>query len=88
MSGDTDLSRATEASFQPDAALYAVISKHGFRPVVWAVSPEEGAAQGEHLAKVFQSLSGPMLPVRFEQPAPDDDADKHAPLFRAIKQSR
>ena len=45
--------RADDVAFQPDAALFKVISQHGFRPPVWEVTAEEGAALGERLAKMF-----------------------------------
>lgn len=73
--------------FQRDSELYRVISRAQLRPVVWQITPEQGATLGERLAKLFPSLPGPMLRLRLEQPASGGDADKHAPLFRAIRQS-
>lgn len=80
---------ADDPRFQRDRELYRVISRAQFCPVVWKITPEEGATLGERLAKLFPSPAGPMLRVRFELPAPAPDAaaDKHAPLLRAIRQS-
>ena len=57
---------ADDPRFQRDRELYRVISRAQFCPVVWKITPEEGATLGERLAKLFPSPAGPMLRVRFE----------------------
>ena len=71
--------RTDDAAFLRDAALFKVISQHGFRPVVWQVTPAEGAELATKFAKLFGFE--PRRKVEAETDA------KHAPLFRAIKQS-
>lgn len=73
-----------------DAALYEMISKHGLRLVVFNASKEEAATIAGQLTERFAA------PFLRRQLAPLLDANalqklreeaKHAPLFRAIRQS-
>jgi hypothetical protein len=43
-----------DAAYRRDAALYDVIAKHGFRPVVFNISEAEAAELAERFAKVFR----------------------------------
>ena len=73
----------TTDTFTRDAAIYDIIRKHGIRSIKWQITPEEAVELAQRFAEMF----------RF--PALDDaeteqrerEAEQHAPLFRAIKQS-
>jgi hypothetical protein len=45
---------AIAATFARDAAFFAVIARHGFRPVVWAIKPEDEAALAERITQIFR----------------------------------
>ncbi len=70
--------------FARDAALYEVISKHGFRPIVWQIAPEEAVKLAAHFATLF---GYPLTRADVEAEQREREAERHAPLFRAIKQS-
>ena len=64
--------------FQRDREIYRVISSSApFHPIAWAVLEAELAALQTRIDRV----------ARFEQAKDAFDADEHAPLLRAIKQS-
>lgn len=78
----TDVVDTSDAAFQRDAALYETIRKHGIRPVVWNITPEEATSLAAYFDKLF----------RIPATATDDnaeqrkrEAERHAPLFRAIR---
>jgi hypothetical protein len=77
------LVRNAAAVFARDAALYDVIRKHGIRPVVFDITPEEAAALAKRFAEMFR------LPALddAETEQREREAEQHAPLFCAIKQS-
>jgi hypothetical protein len=79
-----DAACAGSATFERDRALYAVISRHGFRPVVFDTSEYEAARLAARLAGMFKF---PALHADAETKAKLREEAKHAPLFRAIKQS-
>jgi hypothetical protein len=70
--------RDDAASYQRDAALYAVISKHDFKPLKWNIRPEDNAAIAVELDDYFRCFA-----AFVEQR--ERAAEQHAPLFRVIK---
>jgi hypothetical protein len=76
--------RDDAASYQRDAAIYRVISRCGVKPVVFDIAPEQEAALADEINRIFG------LPVLddAETEQREHEAEQHAPLFRAIKQSR
>lgn len=74
----------SDAAFQRDAALYDVIRRHGFRPIKWQITPQEAASLAAHFATLF---GYPKTLVDAEADQRECEAERHAPLFRAIKQS-
>jgi hypothetical protein len=73
----------TTDTFTRDAAIYDIIRKHGIRPVVFDITPDEAATLADRFAEMFR------LPVLddAETEQREREAEQHAPLFRAIKQS-
>ena len=72
---------ADDAAYRRDAALFDVISKHGFRPVVWQISETAAAELAKRFAAMFR------FPVLDN--VPDDARDSarkksDAALLRAI----
>jgi hypothetical protein len=78
-----DAACAGVATFERDRAIYAVVSQHGFRPIKWQITPEEAAELAKRFAEMFRI---PVL-VDAETEQREREAEQHAPLFRAIRQS-
>jgi hypothetical protein len=77
MADAADIIDSSDAARMRDAELFRVISKHGIHPVVFAITKEEAAELAQPFAQMFSFA-----------PAASAETDaKHAPLFRAIRQS-
>ena len=85
MSDSTDPAAEIDAIFQRDAELYRVISKHGIRPVVFDIGEYDAARLAARLAGMFKFPA--LNAADAETKAKLREEAKHAPLFRAIRQS-
>jgi hypothetical protein len=73
-------------TFARDAAIFRVVSQHGFKPIVWDITPEQWAELRTSFARIFGWLADASA-------SPDDARDEQrrqsdAAVLSAIRRQR